>query len=92
MNITIIGNQKTNSATIRNLLVKLTESGNAVTYSSDTPANDTVDAELLESFDRIDRADLVIAVPKRDLIFDHNTTAELAYARHNSKMVFIFYG
>lgn len=95
MNIAIIGNPKLNSSTISKLSEKLTASSNIVKVPiiADYTAEDrAIDAELVEGFERIDWADMVIAVPKCGLAFTHDITAELAYARYKKKTVFIYYG
>lgn len=92
MNVAIIGNIRSNAAMISKLSEKITGSGNTVKCPPESVASDSVDAELIESFERIDWADMVIAVPKVGLAFTHDTTAELAYAKHKRKTVFIYYG
>lgn len=92
MNVMILGNHKTNEDTIRYLSERLAAAGNTVRQSAQRSAETGEDSALIESFKNVDWADMIIAVPKEGLIFAHSITAEIAYARHKGKGVFIYYG
>lgn len=92
MNIAIIGNPKTNSSTIKSLAERLTASGNTLKYPIEDAPSNGVDSEIIEIFEHIDWADMVIAIPREALAFNHDTTAGLAYAKYKKKTAFIYYG
>lgn len=94
MNIALIGSLKSNASTINSLSEKLTTAGNTVrtpSQNSNSAASTSVDSDFIESFERIDWADMIIAIPKEGLSFTHDITAQLAYAKHRKKSVFIYY-
>lgn len=88
MNMVIIGNPSVNGEEIKTIATELTESGINVRY----PSSDTVEElSAIETFERIDWSNFVIAVPRDALNFDAATANYLAYAKHTKKPVLIFY-
>lgn len=88
MNIVIIGNPKASSECIKEIAESFTEAGINVRY----PSVDSIEQNsAMETFERIDWSNFVIAIPKVDLNFDSATAIYLAYAKHMNKPVFIFY-
>lgn len=92
MNVVIIGNPKTNSEVLKSIAGKLTEAGLSVRYPTVEMLDLGEDSAIIETFERIDWADMVIAVPKEGLVFNHTITSEIAYAKHKQRPVFIYYG
>ena len=91
MNIVLIGNPKTNGETIKEIAGTLTDAGISVRYPTGDSLDIGEDVAIIETFERIDWADFVIAIPKNGLTFNQSTTSEIAYAKHRKKTVFIFY-
>lgn len=85
MNIVLIGNMKTNGDKIKAIAEKFSATGIAAKYPSDH-------SDMINAFENIDWADLVIAVPREGLTFDHSTDSEISYAKYRKKEVFIYYG
>ena len=90
MNVVIVGNLKTNGDTIRGISETLTGSGINVRYPTDGLTSSD-DASAIDIFERIDWADIVIAVPKNGLTFTQSTSLEISYAKYRKKMVLILY-
>lgn len=91
MNVVIIGNPSTNGDRIKELATSLSEGGVNVRYPTIDALDTTEDASIIETFERIDWSNFVIAVPKEGLAFSAKTTSELAYAKHCKKPVLIYY-
>ena len=91
MNIVIVGNPKTNDEIIKSLANSLSEEGLHVRYPtlSDSPADG--DLGIIQAFERIDWANLVIAIPRDGLNLEHSTTSAIAYAKHAKKPVLLYY-
>lgn len=91
MTIVIVGNPKTNGETITSLANSLSEAGLNVRYQTRDDISAAEDLGIMQSFERIDGADLVIAIPRDGLNLDYTTTSEIAYARHAKKPVLLYY-
>lgn len=91
MNIVIIGNAKSNGEKIKNIASVLTEAGINVRYPTVDELDTSEDFSIIESFERIDWAHFVIAIPKEGLAFTQTVTSEVAYAKHCKKPVLIYY-
>ena len=91
MNVTIIGNQKTNGDIIKGISDIFINSGADVRYSSDDGIVSSEDSVAIESFERIDWSDIVIAVPKSGLTFAQSVLMEVTYAKYRKKKILIFY-
>ena len=91
MNIVIVGNPKTNSETIKNLANSLSEEGLHVRYPTVSDSSADGDLGIIQAFERIDWANLVIAVPRDGLNLEYATTSEIAYAKHAKKPVLLYY-
>lgn len=88
MNMVIIGNPSTSGDRIKEVATELIASGINVRY----PSSDAVEEEsAIETFERIDWSNFVIAIPRDALNFDTSTANYLAYAKHTKKPVFIYY-
>lgn len=91
MNIVLIGSPKTSGEKIKEIATTLTDAGINVRF----PTVDMVDIgdtnAMIETFERIDWADFVIAIPREGLTFTSSTTSEIAYAKHKKKAVLIYY-
>lgn len=92
MNIVIIGSPKSNAEEIKTIAAKLTDAGMNVRYPTVEMLDIGETSAMVETFERIDWSDFVIAIPKEDLAFTHTTSAEISYAKHKKKAVFIYYG
>lgn len=91
MNVVIVGNPKTNIEEIKAIAASLTDSGFSVRYPTVEMLEISEDSAMVETFERIDWSDVVIAVPREGLTFGHMTTSEIAYAKHKKKAVLIYY-
>lgn len=94
MNVVILGNAKQTdvSDVIKTVASTLMESGINVRYPSGEDLNTAEDLSFQETFKRIDWADMVLAIPRDGLTFEHSTMGEVAYAKHVRKPVFVYYG
>lgn len=91
MNVTIVGNPKNSSEKMKKIETRLTDASVNVRHPA-MEGLDTADGyDIIETFERIDWCDWVIAVPLEGLTFGQQTTSELAYAKHAKKPVFIYY-
>lgn len=91
MNIVLIGNPKTNGDTIKEIAAKFVDAGMNVRYPTVDELPTGEDVAIIETFERIDWADFVIAIPRDGLSLNYATTSEIAYAKHKHKAVFLYY-
>lgn len=91
MNVAIIGNSQKRAEKIKAIAAVLNDSEINVQYPSFDEPDPVGDVEIREIFARIDRADLVLAIPREGLSFEHSTMSEIAYAKHVKKPVFVYY-
>lgn len=85
MNIVLIGNMKTNGDKIKAIAEKFSITGITARYPSGQ-------SDIIKAFENIDWADIIIAIPREGLTFDHSTDSEISYAKYRRKDVFIYYG
>lgn len=91
MNAVIIGNPKTNGEKVKDIATMLTEAGINVRYPTIDTLETSEDFSIIETFNRIDWSNIVIAIPREGLTFGPTITSEIAYAKHSKKPVFIYY-
>lgn len=94
MNVVILGNAKqTNvSDTIKSVASIFVEAGINVRYPAGEDLDTSEDLSFQETYARIDWADVVMAIPRDGLSFEHSIMGQVAYAKHVKKPVFVYYG
>ena len=91
MNVAIVGNPKISSEKMNQIAARLTDANINVRHPDMEGLDRADNYDIIETFERIDWCDWVIAVPREGLTFGQQTNSELAYAKHAKKPVFIYY-